>query len=124
MKKIRGIDFVLGADLVFSPEDSAFMDSDIIATCFGAREKFLYSDDGRKTITQIGWTYTVYVPERDLMINISVEDHQCAIDREIKSPQEVRFTNFRATFYVSRDKYLELSCKADKAELVAPRTAI
>lgn len=119
MNKIRGIDFVIGAELMFSPEDAAFANSDVVATCFGAKEKFLYSDEGVKTITQTGWTYEVFVPERNLMINVSVEDNHCAIDKEKKGPSEVEFTNFRATFYVNRKGFLELSCKADKAKLIS-----
>lgn len=118
MNIIRGNDFVIGADLMFSPEDSAFMDSDAIAICMGAKEKYLYNKERVKTDTQVGWTYAVYVPERDLMINVSVDDKHCAIDREKKKPQEVRFTNFKATFYVNPKGFLDLSCKADKAELV------
>lgn len=115
---LKGSDFILNADVIFKSDDYVFQDSDIVATCLGVKEKFLYSEDGRKTITQIGWTYKVYVESRDLMINISVEDNKCAFDATKKGLREVKFTNFRATFYVNKNHFLELSCKADKAELV------
>ena len=123
MNIIRGIDFVMGADLIFSPSDYDFADSDIVATCMGVKEKFLYSEDGKKTITQSGWTYKVYVPARDIVINVSVEGNKFAFDATQKGLKEVKFTNFRATFYVNRNNFLELSCKADKAELVTATTS-
>lgn len=115
---ILGKEFKLNANTIFDKEDYEFQDSDIVATCFGVKEKFLYSEDGVKTITQCGWTYKVYVQERDMMINISVEDNKCAIDPTKKGYNEIKFTNFWATFYVNKKGFLELSCKADKAELV------
>lgn len=119
---ILGKNFKLNAETIFDKEDYEIQDSDVIATCFGAKEKFLYSSDGKKTITQCGWTYKVYVQERDMMINISVEDNNCAIDPKQKGYSEVRFTNFWATFYVNSKGYLDLSCKADKAESVKSTT--
>lgn len=116
---LKGSDFILNADVIFKSDDYEFQDSDVTATCMGAKEKYLYSDEGVKTVTQCGWTYKVYVPARELLINVSVEDNKCAIDNRSSGLKQVKFTNFRATFYVNRKGFLDLSCKADKAELVS-----
>lgn len=113
---IKGKDFVLNADVIFKTDDYDFVDSDIVATCMDATKKYRYDEKGNKTDVQVGWNYEVYVAKRKLVINISVEDLKCAYDFDDDELQQIKFTNFRATFYVNRNSFLELSCKADKAE--------
>lgn len=116
---IKGKDFIIKADTIFETEEYDIADDDVTAVVLGAKEKFLYDDNGTKTITQIGWTYTVFVPARNMTISIAVEERDCAIDVKHDSLVKVVFTNFRATFYVDRDGHLQLSCKADSAKKVA-----
>ena len=120
---IRGKDFVLNADVIFKSDDYEFIDSDVIATCLDATEKYQYDKEGNKTDVQIGWNYEVRVPKRKLSIIISVENLKCAFDFDNDDVQKIKFTNFRATFYVNRNNFLELSCKADKAESVKATTS-
>ena len=113
---IKGKDFILNADTIFKTETYDFADTDISATCLGATKKYQYDAEGNKTDVQIGWTYKVYVAARDLMINVGVEDLDCAVDITKQGISLVNFINFRATFYVDRNGRLQLSCKADTAE--------
>lgn len=114
---IKGKDFVLNSDIIFQTE---FYDlnTNVVATCFGATKKYRYDEQGNKTDVQVGWSYEVYVPKRKLMLSVSVESLTCAFDLDNDEPQQVNFTNFRATFYVNRKGFLELSCKAEGAERV------
>lgn len=112
------INIVLNSDVVFKSEDYEFADSDVVAVCMGATEKYRYDTNGNKTDSQMGWSYKVYVPARDMMISIGVENLTCAINAKKQGITEVKFINFRATFYVDRKGYIQLSCKADRAEKV------
>lgn len=116
---VKGNDFKMKAATIFLTEEYDLLDDDVEAIVLGAKEKFLYDDNGTKTITQVGWTYTAFIPARNMTINIAVEERNCAIDVTRDSLVKVAFTNFRATFYVDRTGYLQLSCKADSAKKVA-----
>lgn len=116
---IKGKDFPLsGAQLV----NGASLDAgnnDVVVTCLGVSPRFEYVN-GAKTSKQIGWGYKIYLPARNLILTVSVDDTICAFKQEATlSPRSVKFTNLTATFYVDGSGRLALSCKAEKAESVA-----
>ena len=120
---IKSKDFILNADMIFKTDDYELADSDVITSCIDASKRFRYDEKGNKTDVQTGWNYEVLVTRRKLIINIAVEDLTCAFDFYNEDIQEIKFTNFRATFYVNRKGFLELSCKADRAESVKSITS-
>lgn len=115
---IMGKDFAFGADTVFMQGNYGLENSEAIATVLGVAKRFKYDEQGHKTDIQIGWSYKTYVPNRDMMININVDELFCAIDAMEPGLTQVKFTGFSATFYVDRKGFLQLSCKAEKAERV------
>ena len=115
---IRGSDFKLSANDIFTVGNWELTESVIDAAVLSAKKKYKYDEKGQKTEIQVGWSYKTYVPERNLIISVSVEDLACAIDTTASDIQQVKFSGFAATFYVDRKGFLQLSCKAEKAESV------
>lgn len=119
---IKGIDFPLSASqLLNTAEYKQFVkesDNEVF-TCLNAELLFAYDEQGAR-VGQKGYKYNVYIPARKLTLSVSVEDMHCAIDLTSDETTKVKFTNFRATFYVDkRSKFLQLSCKADAVEVVS-----
>ena len=114
---IRGIDFAMNTNQMFKTE---YATNDVIATCFGVTQTYNYNKNGQRQGAK-GWSYKVYVPAREMIISIKVDDLTCAVDASqlLLAPAQVKFTNFSAFFYVGKNSQLEISCKADSAEEVA-----
>ena len=115
---IKGKDFPLNVVQVFNDASLDAVSNNVVATCLGVSPRFAYAN-GVKTSKQTGWGYKIYIPNRDLILTVAVNDLVCAVEQDANlSPVSVQFTNLIATFYVDNSGRLALSCKADKAESV------